>query len=150
MEKEKYDISREPQVEFASTTHNPVASQPVLHQPTYVTGTIAAPPATVYAAPYGHQGANAVYATPAYGQPPAGNQEPRRPYPRNRWSDSICDWPRNLYPSCYCVCCVCCGIYLSAQSALTIFFYNCRYNPCFNFLFSFFFKQSVKKLATQI
>ncbi len=40
-----------------------------------------------------------------------------RPQP-NRWKDSICDWPNNLFPSCYCVCCCCYGIWLLAQSKL--------------------------------
>jgi len=35
--------------------------------------------------------------------------------PVNRWSDGICDWFKNLYPSCYCACCVCYGIYIVAQ-----------------------------------
>lgn len=39
----------------------------------------------------------------------------QRPAP-NRWRDSICDWPANMYPSCYCVCCCCYGMYLVAQS----------------------------------
>eukprot|EP01031_Cornospumella_fuschlensis_P037663 gene37663-45752_t len=39
----------------------------------------------------------------------------RQPPPVGRWADGICDWPGNLYPSCYCACCVCCGIYLVAQ-----------------------------------
>lgn len=43
--------------------------------------------------------------------------EVRRPAPY-KWSDSICDWPKNLFPSCYCVCCFFSGIYLTAQSML--------------------------------
>eukprot|EP01038_Epipyxis_sp_PR26KG_P015308 gene15308-20630_t len=35
--------------------------------------------------------------------------------PANRWGDSICDWPQNLFPSCWCACCCCYGIYLQAQ-----------------------------------
>lgn len=41
--------------------------------------------------------------------------EVRRPAPY-KWADSICDWPKNLFPSCYCVCCFFSGIYLTAQS----------------------------------
>eukprot|EP01039_Chlorochromonas_danica_P003405 gene3403-3731_t len=37
--------------------------------------------------------------------------------PINRWADNICDWPKNLYPSCYCACCVCWGLYIQAQMA---------------------------------
>eukprot|EP00981_Chlorochromonas_danica_P010176 scaffold3051_cov167-Ochromonas_danica.AAC.35 len=37
--------------------------------------------------------------------------------PINRWADNICDWPKNLYPSCYCACCVCWGLYIQAQIA---------------------------------
>ena len=40
----------------------------------------------------------------------------RRERPPNRWSDSICDWTNNIFPSCWCVCCCCYGIYLLAQS----------------------------------
>lgn len=40
--------------------------------------------------------------------------------PINRWADNICDWPKNLYPSCYCTCCVCWGLYIQAQSKLLI------------------------------
>eukprot|EP01031_Cornospumella_fuschlensis_P036347 gene36347-44091_t len=46
----------------------------------------------------------------------------RQPPPAGRWADGICDWPGNLYPSCYCACCVCCGIYLVAQSNPLAFF----------------------------
>lgn len=37
--------------------------------------------------------------------------------PPNRWKDSICDWPNNLFPSCWCVCCWFYGMYLVAQMA---------------------------------
>lgn len=40
-----------------------------------------------------------------------------RPHP-GRWKDTICDWPNNLFPSCYCVCCCCYGMWLLAQSKL--------------------------------
>lgn len=36
--------------------------------------------------------------------------------PAHRWRDSICDWYSNLYPSCYCMCCCCYGMWLQAQS----------------------------------
>ncbi|RYH20943.1 hypothetical protein EON65_22000 [archaeon] len=43
-------------------------------------------------------------------------EAPRRPRPDNRWADNICDWPANLYPSCYCATCVCWGMWINAQS----------------------------------
>lgn len=98
-----------PQYSTPSTSSpNPIAAQPVPPQPTtYIVGTVAAPPAqAAYAQPYMH----------AMGGVQQTEPPPRRQYPRNRWGDSICDWPLNLYPSCYCVCFVCCGMYLAAQS----------------------------------
>ncbi len=67
------------------------------------------------------QGGNVVYLQPVFAQPASNNQvvvtnvQARRP-PPNRWSDSICDWPKNLFPSCYCVCCCLQGMYITAQS----------------------------------
>mmetsp|Transcript_39117 Transcript_39117/g.28917 ORF Transcript_39117/g.28917 Transcript_39117/m.28917 type:complete len:222 (+) Transcript_39117:60-725(+) len=90
--------------QYATPQVNPIAAQPATQATTYVVGTVAPPQHAAYAQPY-------VSATP----PVQYNGPPRRPYPRNRWGDSICDWPLNLYPSCYCVCCVCCGMYLAAQ-----------------------------------
>jgi hypothetical protein len=97
---------------------NPVSAIPVSvvtsapTQPyTHAVGTIAAPPQGMY--PNSPQQA---YMQPVYtGNNIPQNQQQRRQYPRGRWGDSICDWPLNLFPSCYCVCCVCCGIYLAAQ-----------------------------------
>eukprot|EP01039_Chlorochromonas_danica_P005149 gene5149-5657_t len=37
--------------------------------------------------------------------------------PKNRWSDNICDWHKNLFPSCFCVTFVCFGVWLEAQMA---------------------------------
>lgn len=34
---------------------------------------------------------------------------------RGRWLDGICDWPTNLFPSCWCACCCCYGMYLVGQ-----------------------------------
>lgn len=51
-------------------------------------------------------------ATAVNGTIPTNGRQP----PQNRWADTICDWPSNLFPSCYCVCCFCCGMYLTAQS----------------------------------
>lgn len=83
-------------IELDLFTQNPTVARPVQpQQPTYV---VTAPQVVNY-------------------QPQrVDNNAGRRQYPVNRWGDSICDWPRNLYPSCYCVCCVCCGVYLAAQS----------------------------------
>ena len=51
----------------------------------------------------------------AHIQHPAAYQQQRN-RPLNRWGDSICDWLTNLYPSCYCACCVCHGMYIVSQS----------------------------------
>ena len=93
---------------------NPIAAQPV---PSSAYGTVAAPI---------QPGQAVVFASVQQGGYPANNvvggnvlyPSNGRPYPRNRWGDSICSWPENLFPSCYCVCCVCCGMYLAAQSNL--------------------------------
>lgn len=45
-----------------------------------------------------------------------GTETSTQERPINRWADGICDWPRNLFPSCYCACCVCHGMYLVGQS----------------------------------
>jgi len=37
--------------------------------------------------------------------------------PVGTWGDNICDCTKNLFPSCYCACCVCYGIWLVAQMA---------------------------------
>ena len=71
-------------------------------------GTIATPPVYI-------QTSAPIHATPALGERRINS---RQPPPPGRWSDSICDWTMNLYPSCYCACCVCCGIYLVAQSKI--------------------------------
>lgn len=39
------------------------------------------------------------------------------PPPYGQWESNICNWPANLWPSCYCACCCYCGIYLIAQMA---------------------------------
>lgn len=46
------------------------------------------------------------------------NSAVRPSRPMGQWSDSICDWPRNLFPSCWCAVCCCWGIYIQAQSKL--------------------------------
>ena len=35
-----------------------------------------------------------------------------------RWGDNICDWPKNLFPSCWCTCCCCYGMWISSQSKI--------------------------------
>ena len=52
-----------------------------------------------------------------------------RPLP-NRWKDSICDWPKNLFPSCYCVLFGCYGMWLLAQSKFTSLYLNCSDAYC--------------------
>lgn len=37
--------------------------------------------------------------------------------PQNRWADNICDWPKNLWPSCWCACCCMNGCYITSQIA---------------------------------
>ena len=45
----------------------------------------------------------------------SGNNFTPRP-PSAQWADSICDWPKNLFPSCWCSCCCLTGVFLLAQS----------------------------------
>lgn len=112
-----------------------INAQPVTQNPTYsVVGTVAAPPTYVAnAAPYGSQPvyvqSNGMPINTSNGQPVAGRQRVT-----GRWTDNICDWPSNLYPSCYCICCVCCGMWLVAQSKChkTYYYYT------FSLLFLFY------------
>ncbi len=60
--------------------------------------------------------------------------EMHRPLP-NRWADSICDWPKNLFPSCYCACCCFHGMYINAQSKINNISINSILN--YNLVFSF-------------
>lgn len=93
----------------APTNTNPIVSaQAIPQQPIAVVGTVAARP---------HHGG--MLSQPINGQPPADQQvENQRPRPPpGRWADSICDWPNNMYPSCYCVCCCWFGMWLNAQMA---------------------------------
>lgn len=83
-----------------------MVASPVNPPQTYVVGTIAAPPVVVHS-------------TPVTNQPPPMMGMRRPPPSPGRWADALCDWPTNLYPSCYCACCVCCGIYLVAQSKIS-------------------------------
>ncbi|RYH20941.1 hypothetical protein EON65_21990 [archaeon] len=78
--------------------------------PTYVAvGTVAAPPVFVQTtAPGSTAEAMGVHRAMLRQPPPVGH-----------WADGICDWASNLYPSCYCACCVCYGIYIVAQSKCT-------------------------------
>jgi hypothetical protein len=91
---------------------NLIQAAPIQATPAYAVGTVAAPPGGIYGQPYGQQPPIVHVQQPV----PIQNMPPRRQYPRGRWGDSICDWPQNMYPSCYCVCFVCCGMYLAAQS----------------------------------
>jgi Cys-rich protein (TIGR01571 family) len=60
---------------------------------------------------------------PGYSTSEQGNVDPyapgprRQPPPIGRWADGICDWPSNLFPSCYCVCCILQGSWILAQIA---------------------------------
>mmetsp|Transcript_10499 Transcript_10499/g.11320 ORF Transcript_10499/g.11320 Transcript_10499/m.11320 type:complete len:228 (-) Transcript_10499:164-847(-) len=106
-------------VDQYSNNANPIAAQPVAApytttnygvNPGY-SGTTATPvqhqPMVVQSVPTGY----------ASGSPNPLFVQNGRQYPQGRWGDSICDWPTNLFPSCYCVCCFCCGMYLAAQIA---------------------------------
>jgi hypothetical protein len=64
-----------------------------------------------------------IVAQPSYPQnyPLEQNQRQR---PLNGWADSICDWPKNLFPSCWCALCCCYGVYITAQSKCVIFLFS--------------------------
>jgi hypothetical protein len=68
---------------------------------------------TVAAAPVSHQ--------PAYAQNTTPNHVFSTRPPPGRWADGICDWPKNMFPSCYCACCCCYGMWLAAQSKLIFY-----------------------------
>lgn len=121
-------------VDQYSNNANPIAAQPVAApytttnygvNPGY-SGTTATPvqhqPMVVQSVPTGY----------ASGSPNPLFVQNGRQYPQGRWGDSICDWPTNLFPSCYCVCCFCCGMYLAAQSKsyelVTFFFFHRDHN----------------------
>lgn len=63
--------------------------------------------------------------------------------PLNSWGDSICDWPNNLYPSCYCTCCCCYGMYIVAQS-------EAFFVKIWSWIISFLVFQCRTKQASQI
>jgi len=42
---------------------------------------------------------------------------PNRPPPRGYWGSNICDFPMNLFPSCYCACCCMHGCWIVGQMA---------------------------------
>lgn len=46
---------------------------------------------------------------------PYAERPRRQPPPIGRWADGICDWPSNIWPSCYCVCCIFCGSWILGQ-----------------------------------
>lgn len=70
---------------------------------------------------YGH--GQGTYAQPITSQPhvhsvhTAQVQHHQRVKPVGTWGDSICDWPKNLFPSCYCACCACSGMWILSQMA---------------------------------
>jgi hypothetical protein len=61
--------------------------------------------------PMGYVGASNMQSIPVS---ITANTNPRPPM--GQWKDGICDWPKNLFPSCYCACCFFYGFYLMAQS----------------------------------
>jgi hypothetical protein len=91
-----------------------VSAQPV---PAYAiqSQTVAAQPVTQQTGQYGQYGQYPAAATPAHQNAPNIHAFSQRP-PPGRWGDSICDWPKNLFPSCYCACCCCYGMWLASQS----------------------------------
>jgi len=48
---------------------------------------------------------------------PVASESLQKYAPQGKWADSICDWPSNLFPSCYCACCFLNGMYITAQMA---------------------------------
>jgi hypothetical protein len=92
------------------TTAQPVAYGQTYAQPNYAQSGYDHNP-VVYAQPHQPQ---QVFVQPNGQVLPGGNYT-RRPAPY-RWADSICDWPKNIFPSCFCACCLCYGIYIVAQS----------------------------------
>lgn len=87
-------VTAQPVVYSAQT----YAAQPT-PQPVVVNATASRPATTVSA---------------ATGAPPIAYIQ--RP-PANRWGDEICDWPKNLFPSCWCACCCHYGVCLLGQMA---------------------------------
>ena len=73
-----------------------------------VQGTYALP---TYAQPsYSAQPAH--FAAQGYAQGGHHNQELTRQRPQGQWADGLCDWPTNLFPSCYCTCCCAHGCWI--------------------------------------
>lgn len=96
-------------------TKNPTYSNmavPVSAQPAPAAVNVTAQPAHTYS----YNAGPTVAAAPVTHQPnhPGHVFSPRPP--PGRWGDGICDWPKNLFPSCYCACCCCYGMWLAAQS----------------------------------
>lgn len=78
---------------------------PVVNNVPIVTGQ------TYSAQPYGQP----TYATSVLQEGNVVSTAPRRRRPDGIWGDGICDWGNNLFPSCYCACCACCGVWILAQ-----------------------------------
>jgi hypothetical protein len=108
------DYSTQAKVDQYSVQSVPVAAQPAPSP--YGTQAQPVQPTMIYAQGYGQA------PTAGYPQPMGQAAGVGRPYPQGVWGDNICSWPENLFPSCYCVCCVCCGMYLVAQSKCRILF----------------------------
>ncbi len=105
-----YDQPTQAKLDQADGVHSVATAQPVVYGQTYAQPAYAQPQAVYAQQPQ-------MYVQQAGIQPQGviANNYPRRPNPQ-RWADSICDWPKNLFPSCYCACCFFQGIYIVAQS----------------------------------
>lgn len=101
-------------VEMANNANPPTSDQdnPIVSaQPAVYSSHAAAVGTVANAPPQQAQQAGTLH------QPIQPNAQIRARPPPNRWADSICDWPSNLFPSCWCVCCCYCGMWLVAQMA---------------------------------
>lgn len=130
-EKDAYRTDDSAGVPVYATTAGRLPVAPVIAQPAAVAGP--AGQAYAYPPPQPHQ---------AYGYPPQQQASqygypqpqqatyaiqqpqqhlpdliPNRPPPRGFWGSNICDWPLNLFPSCYCACCCLHGCWIVGQMA---------------------------------
>jgi len=93
-----------------------VLANPVVQQPTYAAGQPNYP--SGYPPQYGYP------ASQGPGYPPGPMQVqhvqqrdmiPNLPPPRGMWGSNICDWPLNLFPSCWCALCCWHGCWIVGQ-----------------------------------
>ena len=68
---------------------------------------------------YAHPNNIPVVVQPIQGgqQDPYAPRARRQPPPIGKWADGICDWPSNIFPSCYCTCCILNGVWIVSQMA---------------------------------